>query len=567
MARTVSIGRQGFEDIRRSGSFYVDKTGFIRDWWQAEDDVTLMCRPRRFGKTLMLDTVRCFLSLDFAGRGEELFGGLEVWGDPSMRALQGTVPLVHVSFADCKGPTLEDALALTRSELSAAVRTHGYLLRSDVVDPVDRAFLAGVSDDMGAVVAKTCLKRLCHALLAHHGVRPVVLLDEYDTPMQEAWLQGYWEGMSSFVRGLFNSTFKTNPALGRGLITGVTRVAQESIFSDMNNPKVVTVTTPAYETSFGFTRDEVADALDEFGLSHMMPDVEAWYDGFRFGDVAGIYNPWSITSFLDEHRIRNFWANTSSNALVGELMYVGGRSVREDFEVLLAGGTVSKRVDEKVNFRRLRRAPGALWPLLLATGYLRVASLSDEPGSLQMELAVTNREVRACLDQLVLDWVDDGSGDYSDFVKALLAGNVRRMNVALGDIARFCVSSFDSGVRSSEFARPERFWHGLVLGLVVELRGRYDVRSNEESGYGRCDLMLAPLPAAGPDAPAIVVEFKVAGDGPVEEALSQAVADALDQIGREAYDTSLASRGIDPSRIRHYGIAFCGTRVLVGGRV
>lgn len=564
MARRVRIESQRFEDIRTGDFFYVDKTGFLSDWWYAGDDVTLICRPRRFGKTLMLDTVRCFFSCEFVGRGKELFEGLSVWSDPHMRELQGVVPVVFVSFADCKAPTLADALAKMRIELRKAVEAHPYLLDSPALTVNDHRFLNRVSDDMDYATATSCLGELCRMLFAHSGVRPIVLLDEYDTPMQEAWARGFWNGMSDFVRGLFNSTFKTNTALGRGLITGITRVAQESIFSDMNNPAVITTTTPDYETWFGFTGDEVKAALDEFGLLRLAGDVETWYDGFSFGGVDGIYNPWSITHLLKYGSVRAYWANTSSNALVGELIREGGASVQRDFEVLLAGGVVTKSVDEKVNFRRLRRAPGAIWSLLLASGYLKAGVQPSAPGSTQMGLVVTNLEVRSCLDQLVRDWVDDGSGTYNAFVTALLAGDVARMNATLSDVARFCVSSFDSGVRLSDTMRPERFWHGLVLGLVVELRNRYDVRSNEESGYGRCDLVLSPLLEVGSKAPAFLIEFKVAGGGSTQEALEGAVEDALTQICEKQYDAALISRGISPKRIRRYGIAFSGTHVLVG---
>ena len=560
MARTVSIGRQGFEDIRRSGSFYVDKTGFIRDWWQAEDDVTLVCRPRRFGKTLMLDTVRCFLSLDFAGRGEELFGGLEVWGDPSMRALQGTVPLVHVSFADCKGPTLEDALALMRSELSAAVRTHGYLLSSDAVDPVDRAFLAGVSDDMGAVVAKTCLKRLCHALLAHHGVRPVVLLDEYDTPMQEAWLGGCWDQMTGFVRSLFNATFKTNPSLGRALITGITRVTQESIFSDMNNLKVVTVSSDAYATSFGFTEEEVFAAMDEFGLTGR-EDVRAWYDGFTFGKATHVYNPWSVTSYLDVREFRAYWANTSGNGLVGSLVREGDSELKSDFETLLSGGSVRKLIDEQVVFQDLDEDDDAVWSLLLASGYVRADDVRIDDGMLDCRFSLTNHEVRLAFDKLVRRWFLRAKRPYGAFVQALLAGDARGMTRFLNDVAVRTFSSFDSGTHPSDSAEPERFWHGFVLGLLVELRDTHRVLSNRESGWGRYDTMVVPHDITHP---AIVLEFKVLDAQDGEHTLEDTVAAALAQIADKGYDAELKDRGFDSSRIRHFGVAFEGKRALVG---
>ena len=292
MARDISIGSQSFEDIRTRGYFYVDKTGFVRDWWLSGDPVTLICRPRRSGKTLALQTVECLLSTRYAGRGEEIFGGLAAWEDPAMRAVQGTIPVAALSFARCKGATLDDCLASVRQVIRVAVDSHRYLRDSSAMTTDDLAFLSRVSDDMDAPTATSCLGQLCRMLEAHHHVKPVVLLDEYDCPMQEAWTGGFWDEMVAFMRALMNATFKTNPSLGRGLITGATCVSRESVFSDLNNLSVVTTSTPLYQTAFGFTQDEVDAALGEFDLTDECQGVRDWYDGFVFGGVEDIYNLW-----------------------------------------------------------------------------------------------------------------------------------------------------------------------------------------------------------------------------------------------------------------------------------
>ena len=570
MARTVAIGVQDFGTIREGGYFYVDKTGFVRDWWKSGDAVTLVCRPRRFGKTLALSTVEHFLSIRFAGRGEELFGGLDVWADPAMRELQGTVPVVMVSFAKSKGATLVAAKASMKRVLREAVDAHGYLRESPALTDGDRAFLARVSDDMDDAVAVDCLGQLCAMLLKHHGTRPVVLLDEYDAPMQEAWLSGYWDGMSDFVRGLFNATFKTNPALGRGLMTGITRVASESIFSDLNNLKAITTTTPMYEAAFGFTQAEVDAALDEFGLAGGRDDVRTYYDGFTFGDIADIYNPWSITSYLkDGGRLGAHWVNTSSKGLVSSLVRRGDADLKADFETLLAGGSIVKRFDEHVDFRQLGRNVEAVWPLLLATGYLRVKERDfDKEAAMGVyTLVLTNREVRAGFDGMVREWFGVDNRSYNEFCRALLAGDLESANGYLNRVTRACMSNFDAAGAASEFAEPERFYHGLVLGLLVELRGRYAVESNRESGFGRYDVMLVPndgADAAGGTDPAVIIEFKALDPGAGEAALEDAVASARAQIAERGYAAALAERGIAPARIREYGIAFSGKRALVG---
>ena len=564
MARAINIGAQGFEDMRIHGDFYVDKTGFLRDWWQARDQVSLICRPRRFGKTLNLDTVRCFLSTKFAGRGEELFGGLDVWEDCAIRALQGSVPVVAMSFADVKGSTIDETLAGLRQVVAGAVEDHDYLRDSDALTDGDRAFLARVSDDMPTEVAVRAIKRLCAMLRRHWGVAPVVLLDEYDSPMESAWTAGFWEGASDFLRQLMNATFKTNPALGRGLITGVTRVSRESIFSDLNNLQVVTASSKNYRTAFGFTEKEVKSALAEYGLADRFDTVRDWYDGFTFGGVSGVYNPWSITKFLESDGVVDaYWANTSGNALVSEAIRRGASSLKADFETLMGGGEVEKVIDEQVVFQELGSRANGVWALLLAAGYLTspgpVPSLvAEEPRRLRL----TNREVRLTFDRMVEGWFVSVGDDWDDFAKALLEGDARHATRALADVTLCCMSSFDGAVRPAE-REPERFYHGLVLGLLARLRNRWSVESNRESGWGRYDVALVPMDGDRGTDPAVVMEFKVF-DPDKEDTLADTVSRARAQVEDRDYVAGLEARDIARERILTYGIAFRGKEVLVG---
>ena len=564
MARTVSIGAQGFEALRTNSYFYIDKTDIVRDWWLSGDHVTLICRPRRFGKTLNLDTIRCFLSTAYAGRGEDLFGGLSVWDDAAMRTLQGTVPVVFLSFAAVKERDLEGALYSMKYALSGAVRAHNYMLRSEALAEVDRDFFDQMRPEMSDEVAIGCLNKVCTLLEAHWGVKPVVLLDEYDTPMQEAWLGGYWDNMVAFQRSLFNATFKTNPSLGRALITGVTRVSRESIFSDLNNLAVITTTTPAYQTAFGFTEDEVFAALDEFDLADRREQVKRLYDGFIFDGARDIYNPWSITNYLKYREPRAWWANTSGNGLVSSIVRTGDEELKQDFETLLRGGSVTKSVDEQVVFSDLSAKPDAAWALLLAGGYLRATSHHIDPefpSETICELELTNTEVRACFDTMVKGWFADDSSSYDHFVRALLADDVEGMNRELAEVLLSCMSSFDGARRTAE-SQPERFYHGLVLGLLASLRRTHSVESNRESGYGRYDIAL--VPKSPKDAtPAIIIEFKVF-DPRREQTLEDTVSRALAQIEDKAYAAALVERGFSPERIRCLGMAFRGKECLVG---
>ena len=564
MARVISTGAQGFEDLRLNGYFYVDKTGFVSDWWHSGDVVTLVCRPRRFGKTLNLDTVRCILSTEFAGRGDELFGGLSVWDDPSMRALQGTVPVVSISFANVKAPTFAGMLKGVCNIVAAAVDAHDYLRAWEGLTENEALRLRVVRSDMDAVTCADALNLLCGLLRRYHGVAPVVLMDEYDTPMQEAWVGGFWDEACSFMRQLMNSTFKTNSALGRALITGVTRVSRESVFSDLNNLRVITTSSPAYQTCFGFTQDELDAALNEYGMSDRCEEVCRWYDGFTFGGVPHVYNPWSVTQFLkNEGVFQAYWANTSGNGLVSEVVRNADGRVKADFETLLAGGTIEKVIDEQVVFSELRSRPNAIWALLLATGYVTSpgpvpANVAETPRPLRL----TNHEVEIAFDRMVEGWFADAEGDWGDLAKALLAGDARMATRLLSDVTYFCMSHFD-GVRRSAEHEPERFYHGLVLGLLAHLRGRWSVESNRESGWGRYDVALVPTCGAAGSDPAVIMEFKVF-DPDREQSLTETVERARKQIEEKRYADGLAARGIDPARIRTLGIAFRGKEVLVG---
>ena len=564
MARTIKIGAQGFEGIRACGSFYVDKTRFVRDWWLAQDDVTLVCRPRRFGKTLNLDTVRCFLSTDFAGRGEELFGGLEVWEDAAMRTLQGTVPVVVLSFARVKQGDFEAMRARVNELMVSLVEAHAYLYAWDGLSVRDREGLDSVTRDMDAVTCANVPNMLCGLLHRFYGVAPVVLLDEYDAPMECAWTGGFWDEASGFMRDLMNSTFKTNPALGRGLITGVTRVSRESIFSDLNNLVVVTSSTPLYQTCFGFTQAEVDAALEEYGLSAKRDVVRDWYDGFVFDGHEHIFNPWSVTQYLQFGEFRAYWANTSGNGLVSEVVRRGDEELKADFEELMRGGEIRKVIDEQVVFSELSTTPDAVWALLLATGY--VTSPGPVPEFVATEprrLRLTNLEVRLCFDRMVRGWFSPVRVRYDQFSRALLEGDARVATRCLAEVTHACVSSFDAGVHPSGSSEPERFYHGLVLGLLASLRGRYSVESNRESGFGRYDVALVPNDGAGGSDPAVLMEFKVFDDWD-ERTLDDTVARARRQIEDKAYAAGLVERGIAPERIRTYGIAFRGKEVLVG---
>ena len=565
MGRIVAIGIQDFGDLIQKNYFYIDKTSFIKEWWDSGDSVTLITRPRRFGKTLNMSMVEKFFSVDYSGQGE-LFEGLSIWEDEEYRKLQGTYPVISLSFARVKETNYADTRAKICEILRNLFVKYSFLKESEVLTDADRGYFDRImSTEVSNPDVTSALYQLSDYLYRYYGKKVIILLDEYDTPMQEAYVDGYWEELVAFTRSLFNSAFKTNPWLERAVMTGITRVSKESIFSDLNNLKVVTTTSDEYATSFGFTEEEVFAALEECGRSGEKKQVKEWYDGFIFGEHKDIYNPWSILNFLDTGKFTTYWANTSSNSLVGKLLREGSRTIKEKFESLLRGESIETPIDEQIVYNQLTGNEKAIWSLLLASGYLKVLSYEsyiDIPEGCRPKytLTLTNLEVRLMFEGMIQDWFVEVEPDYNDFIKALLLGDRKAMNVYMNRVALDTFSYFDTGKRRSR-EEPERFYHGFVLGLMVELKSRYIITSNRESGFGRYDVMLEPKNPREDDA--ILLEFKV-HDPEDEETLKDTAAAALKQIEKKQYASQLISRGIPKERIRSYGFAFQGKKVLIG---
>ena len=561
MRSVISIGNQDFISIRKNNCFYIDKTDFIREWWENQDSVTLITRPRRFGKTLNMSMTEYFFSVNYSDLGQ-YFEGLSIWKEERFRELQGTYPVISLSFADIKATTFESARMSIIRKLVRLYSTFEFIRSSEVLNEKDRAYFDSVGERMSDDAAAVAVNYMSDYLSRYYGKKVIILLDEYDTPLQEAYVYGYWEEFTAFIRSLFNSTFKTNPYMERGLLTGITRVSKESIFSDLNNLEVVTTTSEKYGTSFGFTEEEVFTALENAGISEEKEHVRYWYDGFSFGNRKDIYNPWSITKYLDTGEYGTYWADTSGNALVSNLIRQSSAKIKSEMEDLLNGGEICTELDEQVIFEQLGRKRGAIWSLLLASGYLKTTwhEMDRRTGKREYFLKITNHETMLMFEEMIESWFAEEDSAYGNFKEALLAGDLDYMNQFMNQVALQSFSSFDSGTKPSENLEPERFYHGFVLGLIVDLAGKYHIMSNRESGFGRYDVVMEPLQK---ELDAIVMEFKVQNPAK-EEDLKQTVRNALLQIEEKRYDTELLARGIPESKIRHYGFAFCGKKVLIG---
>ena len=564
MAKTIGIGYQNFADIISDGVFYIDKTDFIKEWWEAQDKVTLITRPRRFGKTLNMSMIESFFSVQYADK-KELFEGLSIWSNEKYKKLQGTYPVISLSFANIKEKKYEHTVYQICQILMMEYEKYSYILEGDVLSDTEKQIFERNRCQLGEQDAVLSLYRLSDYLSRYYKKKVILLLDEYDTPMQEAYVNGYWDDMLGFTRSLFNSTFKTNPYIERAILTGITRISKASIFSDLNNMEVITVTSEKYETVFGFTEQEVFHAMEEYEVhtEEQKNKIKQWYDGFVFGKSKDIYNPWSIINYLDKGKVATYWANTSSNNLVGTLIKQGDKEIKMQFEQLMKGEELKIELDEEIVFDQLKKKKGAIWSLLLASGYLKVTKVEQQGNGGREKniytLSITNLEVEIMFEDLVREWFDEAGSDYNDFVKALLLNDIKSMNRYMNRVALTTFSYFDTGRKPSE-AEPERFYHGFVLGLLVELRDRYMITSNRLSGFGRYDVMIEPIDK---EKIAYIFEFKVQ-DSEEEKNLSETVNAALKQIEEQKYEILLTEHGIKKENIRKYGFAFCGQKVLIG---
>lgn len=555
----VGLGYQNFLDFVCGKRFYVDKTHFIPEWLANDARITLITRPRRFGKSMLLSTVRTFFDPMYADH-PEYFEKLRVWKDADSRSLFGTIPVISVSFGSCKGNDFAQAMRGVTLGLYNMYIQHEYLRESPKLSEEEKAeyrrIVASFSEQRTEYV-EISIQKLCELLYKHYGKFPIILMDEYDTPLLEAYTDGYWDETINTFRQLFHTTFKENDFFYRAIITGVTRISKNSLFSDLNNLEVDTVTCDAYSDCFGFTEQEVMDAFKCQDIDTIQ-DVKAMYDGFTIGRHQDIYNPWSICNYMRQRELIGYWVNTSSNKLVGDIIRRYPVESKYEIERLMAGEKVHKRINEGITFQYLEGDENSLWSLLLAVGYIKAENIVRSVEGIECDVSVTNREVMAMFKTEILGMFHNGWSAYGRFAESLLAHKMELMNEYLQTITYTSISYFDVADGPKE-RTPENFYHGLVLGLIVSLRDRYRIVSNRESGRGRYDIAMYPLQE---NTDAFIMEFKVQ-DRKKETDLEQTAKNALQQIVDKNYEADLLAAGVPEERIYKLGFAFAGKDVLV----
>lgn len=559
LSAQVVIGYQDFEDFTCGQQFYVDKTHFITEWIREGTKITLITRLRRFGKTTLLSTVRMFFDPRYAEH-PEYFSKLRVWQDERSRSMFGSTPVISTSFGGCKGIDCKQSIRGMMGQLDTMYAHHEYLLDSPRLTEEDKETFKETRwglfhNDTGHI--ENSIKKLCELLYKHFGVKPIVLIDEYDTPLIEAYTDGYWDEMITTCRQLFHSTLKENDYLGRAIITGVTKVSKNSLFSDLNNLLVATVTDDIYTDCCGFTEQEVMDALKCQNIDDMKK-VKEMYDGFIIGHQKDIYNPWSIVNYMKEQLLRSYWILTSSNKLIGDIICRHPYDKKYEIEELIEGKKVHKVINENITFQYLDGDENSLWSLLLAVGYIKAENVVKDNEWTECDVSVTNKEVMSMFRTQIVAMFSNGNIAYENFTRALIRHRTWDMIGVMEDIAEYSMSYFDTAKNKGKHA-PENFYHGLVLGLIVSMRKEYRIVSNRESGDGRYDIAIYPFDKT---KDAYILEFKVLNEHR-EKTVQETAENALKQIRTRNYEADLLAYGIPADHIYKLGFGFLGKKVWV----
>ena len=549
--KKLPIGLSDFKELIKDDYYYVDKSLFIKEIIDNGAVSILLPRPRRFGKTLNLSMLRYFYEKSVEDTSP-LFQHLNIWqqGEAYTRK-QGLHPVIFLTFKDVKCDNWEECEKHLKRVISEEYRRHKYVLS---MGEFDSAELEEFETILHLTADKTAyeysIKKLSAWLHQYHGQKTVILIDEYDTPIQGGYSNGYYSQVIGFMRNLLSGALKDNSHLEKGVLTGILRVAKESIFSGLNNLEVCSLLGSKFSHSFGLLEHEVERMLLDYGTQLDIDEVKSWYNGYVFGDTV-IYNPWSILHVTDKWQegMQPYWVNTSSNDLIRQIISRSGASVKQDLETLLLGGSIEKAVDDNVVFGEIENSPNSIWSFLLMSGYLKIVSKERREKKLYGQLQIPNLEVEYLFEEIVLGWFNQSihNDNYQMMLNGLVNGDLETFEAIFRDFVMKSFSYFDTAQEQSE-----KVYHAFVLGLLLGLSDAYEVKSNRESGYGRYDVMLIPK---DPTKLGIVIEFKKAG-ALKKESLEEAAVDALAQIEQMKYTQELADRGI--TNVIQLGIAFQG---------
>lgn len=535
-----------------SDYYYVDKTLLIRDFIDTLPSVSLFTRPRRFGKTLNMDMLRLFFEKSDCDTAA-YFRNKAIWAcGQKYQSYQGKYPVIYLSFKDVKYSTWSDALQDIRSNIRNEYARHMELADSKACNPVELAYYqAMINDTVNEVELARSLAMLSAMLKKHHGIEAVIIIDEYDTPIQQGYISGYYDAVIGFIRNLFSGAFKDNPSLAYGFMTGILRVAKESIFSGMNNLKVNTILDNRYSSYFGFTRQEVKDMLAYYGKEEKMEEVCRWYDGYRFGETE-IFNPWSVINYLDEECFpKAYWQSTGSNDIIGDIIAAATPEISEGLRLLMQGEAINTFVDTDVIYPEIRRNPSGVYSFLLMTGYLKCREIiPQDNGHTMCSLSIPNREISYVYTHEIINRLSNVGAESiaAEVQNAIYKKDMLRLQDCLKAYLLQTISVYDGS--------GEGFYHGLMLGLCAILSNRYLVRSNRESGYGRFDIQLMPLQS---DLPGFIFELKASRES--GESLDKLAEKALQQITEKSYTTEMSAK--DVHDIICIGIAFRGKDVAL----
>ena len=550
MNKAMPIGVDDFKEVREN-YYFVDKTDFIRQLIDSHSDVTLITRPRRFGKTLTMSMLEYFFSIDWVKESDNLFHGLaiEKAGMEYMK-YQGKSPVIFISLKDIKNASWESMLDQWGLFIRNVYLRYKYLCTSDTIDDdMKEDFYRITKRKANENELADSLAKLMEIMQAYYDKPVILLIDEYDAPIQQAWERGFYDECIGFMRRFLGRALKTNASLDFAVLTGVLRIAKESIFSGLNNLDVCSVMTDQYSDVFGFTADEVSDIASVLQRRHMLPDIQAWYDGYHFGK-ADIYNPWSVINFFDKQTLADYWVNTSGNAILRQLMKQTDAEQKEDLLSLLHGDSVTAVIREGVIYDDIGENPDALYTMLLTTGYLTAIHKQSTFGGQLCRLVIPNREVKDAYRVEVLERMRGrlAASSLLLMMEDLVAGHVVPFSKTLERYIAYLVSSYDA-------ANKESFYHGFLLGMTALFVPEYVIESNRESGYGRFDIAIFPKDTS---KAGVLMEFKAADS---ESQLEDKADEALRQIEEKQYVTEFEKRGI--LKVWKYGIAFCGKQVHV----